>query len=119
MDHVRLVAKIDMKEIREPFIKAGLIVISLAVLVSIFALRFFYTTSQLISDKFNDSTKQFNRLASNAKDLIFRMSLPDGRYEYVNAASTDILEVTPEEFYAKPIIIRELIHQKWTPSLTH
>lgn len=108
-----IVAKIDMSEIREPFIKAGIIIISLAVLLSLIALRIFYKISKKISDKFDDSTQQFTRLANNAKDMIYRMSLPDGRYEYVNPAAYEIFEVEPEILYQTPKIIRDLMHPAW------
>lgn len=105
-----IVAKIDMKEIRKPFIEAGMIILVLALLVGFFALNIFHRTSRLISDKFEESNRQFARLAKNAGDVIYRMSLPDGRYEYINQASIDLFEGTPEEFYAAPKRIRELIH---------
>ncbi|MEJ2622179.1 MAG: hypothetical protein P8163_18590, partial [Candidatus Thiodiazotropha sp.] len=94
-----IVAKIDMEEVQKPFINAGLIILSLAVLVGFFALNIFRRTSRLISDKFEDSNRQFTRLAKNAGDVIYRMSLPDGRYEFMNQASIELFEGTPDEFY--------------------
>jgi len=108
-----IVAKIDMSEIREPFIKASIIIISLAVLVSLIALRIFYKVSSKISNKFDESTQQFARLANNAQDMIYRMSLPDGRYEHVNPAAYEIFEVEPEILYQTPNLVRDLIHPAW------
>ena len=59
------------------------------------------------------SEERFRRLADNAKDMIYRMSVPDGVYEFVSPASLDIFGYTPEEFYANPMLIRELIHPDW------
>ncbi len=56
------------------------------------------------------SEERFRRLAENAKDMLYRMSLPDGRYEYVSPASVDIFGYTPDEFYAEPNLIRRVIH---------
>ena len=45
-----------------------------------------------------DSERRFRRLAENAKDFIYRMSLPDGKYEYASSASTEIFGYTPKEY---------------------
>ncbi|MET0042068.1 MAG: PAS domain S-box protein, partial [Candidatus Thiodiazotropha sp. 6PLUC3] len=108
-----IVAKMDMEDIRAPFIRASVIIISLAILVSLVTMIVFYKASRKISDKFEESTRQFNRLAKNSGDMIYRMSIPDGRYEYVNLASIDLFEVSPDEFYSTPKKIQELIHPAW------
>ena len=59
------------------------------------------------------SEERFRRLAENAKDMIYRMSLPDGRYEYVSPASVEILGYTPEELYESPILIKKIMHPDW------
>lgn len=59
------------------------------------------------------SEERFRRLAENARDMIYRMSLPDGRYEYVSPAAATLFGYTPEEFYASPQLIREAIHPDW------
>ena len=59
------------------------------------------------------SEERFRMLAENARDMIYRMSLPDGRYEYVSPASTDLFGYTPEEFYDSPILIQKVIHPDW------
>ncbi len=55
----------------------------------------------------------FSSLFREVKDMIYRMSLPDGTYTYVSPASTSILGYTPEEFYLTPKLIREAIHPDW------
>jgi len=55
----------------------------------------------------------FKRMTENAKDMIYRMSLPDGIYEYVSPASIEITGYSPEEFYANPLLIRSLMHPDW------
>lgn len=57
--------------------------------------------------------KRFEQLADNARDMIFRMSLPSGRYEFVSKAASEIFGYTPQEFYSRPLLIKELIHQDW------
>jgi len=49
----------------------------------------------------------------NAKDLIYRMSLPDRSYSFMSRASVDLTGYTPDEFYAEPGLLRRLIHPEW------
>ncbi|MEW5958870.1 MAG: PAS domain S-box protein, partial [Chloroflexota bacterium] len=60
-----------------------------------------------------ESEERIKRITENAKDFIYRMSVPDGKYEYVNSAVTEITGYTPAEFYAQPLLIREIIHPDW------
>lgn len=60
-----------------------------------------------------DSEKRFRLLSENAKDMIYRMSLPDGKYEYVSPASKEIFGFTPKEFYETPGLIVQLIHEDY------
>jgi PAS domain S-box-containing protein len=59
------------------------------------------------------SEARFRRLAENARDVIYRMSLPDGAYEYVSPAATELCGYAPEEFYRNPQLLREFIHPEW------
>jgi PAS domain S-box-containing protein len=59
------------------------------------------------------SEERYRTLAENASDMIYRMSLPDGRYEYVSPASTLLFGYAPEEFYAKPTKILQIVHPDW------
>lgn len=57
--------------------------------------------------------EQFRRLMDNAKDVVYRMTLPDGAYTYINRASVDLTGYTPEEFYADPGLLQRLVHPDW------
>lgn len=59
------------------------------------------------------SEEQYRRLTTNARDMIYRQSLPDGKYEYVNPASVEILGYSPEEICNEPMHIRKTIHPDW------
>jgi PAS domain S-box-containing protein len=59
------------------------------------------------------SEERFRRLAENARDVIYRMSLPDGIYEYMSPAARELFGYTPEEFYSSPLLIRKVIHPDW------
>ena len=66
-----------------------------------------------IFKRLQESEERFRRLAENAKDMIYRMSLPDGAYEYVSPAAEAIFGYAPEVFYHSPPLIRDLIHPDW------
>ncbi|MEI7987704.1 MAG: PAS domain S-box protein [Chloroflexota bacterium] len=59
------------------------------------------------------SEDRFRRLSENSPDMIYRMSLPDGRYEYVSPACVEITGYTPEECYQNPLLVRNTIHPDW------
>jgi len=110
-----IVAKIDMSEIYAPYINAGIAIILIAILVCFVATIIFYRLGGQIARRFADSTRQFTRLAANAKDVIYRMSLPDGKYEYINPACSELFGAEPEEFYKSPKVIAEMMHPDWLP----
>lgn len=56
-----------------------------------------------------ESDARFRRMAENAPDVIYRMSLPDGRFEFISAAATTMFGHPPEDFYADPTINRSLL----------
>ncbi len=67
-------------------------------------------------EELEKSEARYRRLTDNAKDMIYRMSLPDGIYEYVSPSSIDILGYSPEEFYESPNLIQKIIHPDWQGS---
>jgi PAS domain S-box-containing protein len=59
------------------------------------------------------SEERFRRLAENAPDVIYRMSIPGGVYEYVNPSAEKVLGYTPDEIYASPRLVAKVIHPEW------
>jgi PAS domain S-box-containing protein len=59
------------------------------------------------------SEERFRRLAENARDVIYRMLLPDGAYEYMSPAVTELSGYAPEEFYDSPQLLYKFIHPEW------
>ena len=59
------------------------------------------------------SEERYRLLTDNAKDMIYRMSLPDGQYEYVSPASTELFGYSPSEFNSSPQLMAKCIHPDW------
>ena len=55
----------------------------------------------------------YRRLAENARDVLFRLSLPDGRCEYVSPAVLALTGHPPRDFYRMPDLYRRLIAPAW------
>ncbi len=63
--------------------------------------------------KIIDNEERFSRLTENAKDLIYRIKIPEGQFEYVSPAAREILGYSPDELYQKPSLIRQFIPEQW------
>ncbi|WP_321416190.1 PAS domain S-box protein [uncultured Desulfobacter sp.] len=81
-----------------------------AVLEFVIALGMLMAYFQKTRDKLKRNEEKYRRLTDNATDMIYRMSLPDGEYEYVSPASKKIFGLAPEIWYSNPILIQDIIH---------
>lgn len=67
---------------------------------------------ELIED--NKDLEKFHhryiRIMENARDMIYRMSLPDGKYEYISPASKEIFGYEPKALLDNPVLIQKAIH---------
>ncbi len=61
-------------------------------------------------EKLRQSEELFRFLAENSSDVVFLMSMPARRFDYVSPASTRLLGYTPEELYGSSSLILSLIH---------
>jgi PAS domain S-box-containing protein len=57
-----------------------------------------------------ESEQKYRRLTENSPDMIYRMSLPDGKYEYVSQAAASVFGYPPEAWYDNPFLISKIIH---------
>lgn len=58
----------------------------------------------------HESEAKFRRLAENAQDVIYRMSVPEGKYEYVSPAAQLVFGTPPSHFYETPFYVRQILH---------
>ena len=80
-----LVAKIDLEEIRRPFIHAGLTALTLTVLIIFIASRLFFRVSRPLEDMLDRQSETFSILAQTAREGIV-IADTHGIIEYVNPA---------------------------------
>jgi len=69
--------------------------------------------SFLIMRDLRSSEERFRRLAENAKDMIYCITIPDGKFEYISPASEQILGYSQEEILKQDKLIEHIIHPDW------
>lgn len=63
-----------------------------------------------ISKKLKASEEKYRRLAENSRDMIYSMTVPEGKYQYVNHSAETITGYTVDEFYNKRRLLLNAIH---------
>lgn len=53
---------------------------------------------------------RFYKINENVNNVVYRLTLPDGRYEYISPQCEDLFGYTADEFYTSPILVRHIIH---------
>ena len=84
--------------------------IALAAIGAVFGNALGYREARL---SLKESEDRFKRLVDNAPDAIYRMSIPDGAYEYMSPAATEITGYTPEQYVTTPRLVERMLHPGW------
>ena len=61
------------------------------------------------------SEQRFSGLLDRLNEVVYRMSIPEGKYEYCSQAALHILGYSAEEVLGNPLLIRNIIHPDWRP----
>lgn len=68
------------------------------------------TDEFLTKEKLTLNEQRFKIFAENARDVIYRMVLPEGRYEYISPAAKELFGRPVEDFYRNPALVLEQVH---------
>lgn len=60
-----------------------------------------------------ETEEKFARFVDHAPDMLYRISIPEGRYEYLSPACQSLCGYSPEEFYHNPCLLQQVIHPAW------
>ena len=63
-----------------------------------------------ISRQLKASEEKYRRLAENSRDMIYSMTVPEGKYQYLNHSAETITGYKVEEFYNKRRLLLNVIH---------
>ena len=68
------------------------------------------TSRKQAEEALRESEEKYRGLIEGLDEAIYRMSLPDGKYEYMSPAAKKIFGYSAEEFTENPLIIGKLMH---------
>jgi len=97
-----LVGKMDISEIRRPFVITGLVAFSTTILVIFVASRLFFRISRPIEHIIDKQAETFRTLAETAQEGIILAST-SGIIEFVNPAAEQIFGYPPKELIGAPL----------------
>ncbi len=71
------------------------------------------TEKKKIREQIQKSEKLFRLLTENSQDVIYRMSLPDGNYEYISPKIEKLFGYPQQIFYDNPHFVKEILHKNF------
>jgi PAS domain S-box-containing protein len=97
-----LVAKIDMKEIKAPYIQTGLLALATTLLLIFGAGQLFFRLTRPIQKAIDDQAEIFRTLAETAREGIFLARI-DGTIQYVNPSAENLFGYGQNELLGKNV----------------
>jgi PAS domain S-box-containing protein len=107
-----IVAKIDLAEIRAPFLRAGGIVLSVALVLITVGTVLFFSISNPMLRRLRESEATFRGITTAAQDAIFLIDM-DGKIAYCNPVAQCIFGYSEKEYLGKDL------HKLLSPSRYH
>jgi len=95
-----IVAKIDLAEVRAPFVRAGSYVAIVAVLLTGIGTVLFFRISFPLVRKIEENEEQQRNLLNNTSSVIY-IKKPDGQYLFINRRYGELFHITNEEILGK------------------
>ncbi|RJP31658.1 MAG: PAS domain S-box protein [Actinobacteria bacterium] len=72
------------------------------------------TEQKRAEEEIRKNEAKYRGLIEGLRGALYRMSLPDGAYEYFSPDVEDVFGYTSEEFIANPMLVRQVIHPDFT-----
>jgi len=63
-----------------------------------------------IKEELQKSEEKYRSLIEGLSEAVYRMSLPEGKYEYFSPAAKEVFGYTEQDFISKPLLIKEIVH---------
>ena len=76
------------------------------------------TDRKVVEGRLAASEERFRLMAENAKDVIYRFSLADEKYEYISSACQKVMGYEPEDFYADYTLMIKIVNEPWQSMLS-
>lgn len=103
-----IVAKMDVTEVREPFLRVGALALGATVLLVFAGAWAFVHVSEPVVRRLEQSEIWFRRLVERSEDVISIVD-EDGRYRWVSPAARGVLGYEPEELVGWEMV--ERVHE--------
>jgi PAS domain S-box-containing protein len=65
---------------------------------------------ETLIQKIHQSEKKHREILEGLNDAAYRMSLPDGKYEYISQSAKNIFGYSSNEFLNNPLLVQKIIH---------
>jgi len=100
--------------VAEVFCYVMLISVLLGALICYLMMR---VLARVVSE-LNESENRYRRITDNAQDVIFRIAIPSGEFEYISPASLSLFGYIPETLYKQRDIFPKIVHPDWREFFT-
>ena len=68
------------------------------------------TERKKLEDEIREREKKYRTLLEGLSEAVYRMSLPDGKYEYFSPQAKAVFGYSAEEFLGTPLLIGKIVH---------